>query len=106
MIKVLNEMELESDFKKDNFLTLNDDNIYNNFSTSEMRELFCYLKTGYQNWYEFNNEKWGTKWNACETELKESFDKQFVDIEFDTAWCTPEPIFNEIATQNTDIILT
>jgi hypothetical protein len=46
------------------------------------------------NWYEFNNREWGTKWDACsveEDELKEG--DTWFGLKFDTAWGVPEPVF-------------
>lgn len=103
MIKVLKEMELESDYKEVDLTHVESDNIYKNFNTSEMRDVFCYLKTGYQDWYEFNINNWGVKWNAFNTEIYTSFEKDLVEITFDTAWSTPEPIFDEIQRQNPHI---
>jgi len=47
---------------------------------------------GESNWYDWHNKNWGTKWNACETiVLNEN------EVEFQTAWSTPEPIIKAIS---------
>lgn len=42
------------------------------------------------------NAKWGTKWNAMETEKEEDY------ISFSTAWSTPLPIFEKMVKINPD----
>jgi hypothetical protein len=50
---------------------------------------------GYPNWYYFSCEKWGTKWNAQDTEIIS--DKEIL---FETAWTQPFPIFKELTKNN------
>ena len=40
------------------------------------------------NWYDWNRNNWGTKWNAYDTEVKE----ELRIIRFDTAWSPPYPV--------------
>lgn len=47
------------------------------------------------NWYEFNYREWGTKWDACYSEI-ESENKTTIAYNFSTAWSAPEPIFKAI----------
>lgn len=49
-------------------------------------------KYGESNWYDWHNKNWGTKWNACETLV---IDEN--NVEFQTAWSTPEPIIKELS---------
>ena len=49
-------------------------------------------KYGHATWYGWANEHWGTKWNACEPTV--GIDNCTID--FNTAWCEPTPIFEEI----------
>lgn len=55
-------------------------------------------KYGYDNWYDWRNSNWGTKWNGCDQE----YDPETEQLKFDTAWCVPEPIFAKIAEDNPD----
>ena len=48
-----------------------------------LRGYYNLNKHGYTNWYEWSCDKWGTKWNACETYGSGS------SFTFDTAWCSP-----------------
>lgn len=50
------------------------------------------LEYGHDTWYDWSCDNWGTKWNACHTYYVDEF-----NIEFDTAWSTPIPIFKEIS---------
>lgn len=50
------------------------------------------------NWYAFNIENWGTKWDACEgTDLGDC-------VQFNTAWTTPEPIIKALAKKIDDVV--
>ena len=42
---------------------------------------------GYKDWYDWSCAKWGTKWNAYETEIGDTY------IKFDTAWSSPDTFF-------------
>lgn len=46
-------------------------------------------------WYEWCCKNWGTKWNACHTEV--SREGEAIRLFFNTAWSPPIPIFNEVA---------
>ena len=58
--------------------------------------------TGYKKkpiieWHRFSNHYWGTKWNACDTEMpnytKHENGKAILDYRFNTAWSPPVGIF-------------
>lgn len=49
-------------------------------------------------WYDWNNRNWGTKWEACDSEIT-SESEGSVTYEFRTAWGVPEPVFREMAKQ-------
>ena len=51
--------------------------------------------TGFKNWYDWSIENWGTKWNAYSTSYVNHGD--LIELEFDTAWSCPNPIFNSLA---------
>ena len=52
------------------------------------------------NWYDWHCAFWGTKWGACYTEI---FDDD--NINFNTAWCEPEPIWKALTEKYRDIPL-
>jgi len=47
---------------------------------------------GADNWYDWRNSNWGTKWNAYEQSMEDDN-----IICFDTAWCTPFEIIQELS---------
>ena len=58
-------------------------------------------KHGFTDWYEWCNEKWGTKWGDCDLEVH-SFTKgddgtAFVSLHFQTAWSPAEAGFLHIS---------
>lgn len=55
-----------------------------------------HLKYGCHDWYDWANKYWGTKWDAFDVDISEN------EIRFTTAWCAPEPIFNEICKRFSD----
>lgn len=50
------------------------------------------MKYGATTWYEWRYANWGTKWDACDSFVSYN-DKQFV---FDTAWGSPNEIFEAL----------
>lgn len=66
----------------------------NGFEKLTMEEKLIFLKENdnCDNWYDWNVKHWGTKWNSSET-----FVVNDKEVEFDTAWSTPEPIFKAIS---------
>ena len=69
-----------------------------NLGEKERRE--CAEK-GIPNWYDWQSEHWGTKWNACDCEEViltpfEHMPYTEAIYRFDTAWSTPEPVIRRI----------
>jgi hypothetical protein len=60
-------------------------------------------KYGYPTWYEWSIDKWGTKWNACDPGC--DHDEEEININFDTAWSTPLPVFKELSKQFPDLVI-
>lgn len=42
-------------------------------------------KYGHTDWYDWRVDKWGTKWDACETYILDDED-EFLSVEYNTAW--------------------
>lgn len=59
-------------------------------------------KYGFETWYKWSLENWGTKWNAMETYIN----KDLKTISFDTAWSVPVQIFEKIILENKGISFT
>lgn len=54
------------------------------------------------NWYSWNTENWGTKWNSYEVKyLNRSYDDDTevydILVKFETAWSPPLPVLEELA---------
>ena len=66
-------------------------------------------KYGYPTWYEWSIDKWGTKWDACEVVpdggVDCECDEEEININFDTAWSTPVPVFKELSRQFPDLVI-
>lgn len=79
------------------------DNSPSQHTPMEVGEYYLNLKKkcGYWNWYGWSNHYWGTKWNACNT-YKDDNDY----VNFDTAWCEPEPIWIALSKKFPDRLVT
>jgi hypothetical protein len=54
------------------------------------------------NWYEFNNREWGTKWDSSDTELEVDQPTQ-LEYSFATAWSPPEQVLHAMVEQHQDL---
>tara|TARA_R100001143_G_scaffold41003_1_gene37294 strand:- start:492 stop:959 length:468 start_codon:yes stop_codon:yes gene_type:complete len=45
---------------------------------------------GFDNWYDWSINNWGTKWNSCNTEVE--LNKNVLNYTFETAWDCPREI--------------
>jgi hypothetical protein len=50
------------------------------------------------NWYEWNNREWNTKWDACEVDFQ--LEETSIAISFNTAWSIPIPVFEAMCRQH------
>jgi hypothetical protein len=53
---------------------------------------------GPNNWYPWNNEHWGTKWDAGEVGIERHSDDH-LQVRFHTAWSPPYPVIEEASRQ-------
>lgn len=63
-------------------------------------------KYGARDWYEWNVENWGTKWDVTQLEDFETFhvnETNSVRIAFDSAWSPPEAFYAKMADLGFDI---
>lgn len=65
--------------------------------------LRAYHQYNTRDWYEWCCKYWGTKWNPTDTLTELAYNSNdltaktmTVSITFDTAWCAPMPIFNQL----------
>lgn len=75
------------------------------FTPEEEQQL---AEIGYQNWYDWANANWNTKWNACNPRIPSPDTAQygFVEIEFETAWDAPIPVMRKIVEMFPDLEIT
>ena len=52
------------------------------------------IKYGYDTWYNWSVDNWGTKWNSCSTYIINDN-----EVEFDTAWSCPMEVLKELSRQ-------
>jgi hypothetical protein len=62
------------------------------------------------NWYNWNNDNWNTKWDACDAyiaEMDENADgTASVQISYNTAWSIPEPVMRAMVEQHPELRFT
>ena len=78
---------------------------YNEFANSPItQEMSDRFKEQYRadNWYEWANRYWGTKWDVSYVEL-EQFDEQSIRYSFATAWGPPEGIYDTLVDRFPDL---
>ena len=51
---------------------------------------------GHTTWYDWSIENWGTKWDAYEVSYEYGGGTE-LELNFQTAWSTPKPIFDKLA---------
>ena len=69
----------------------------NNATAEQQEELR--KKYGSSNWYDWNNNNWGTKWDANES----FYNKEDKMLQFETAWSAPGPIHQKMAEMFPDL---
>ena len=55
---------------------------------------------GDQDWYMWNVNNWGTKWDICDAYIDESAEEDEITISFSTAWAPPVDAFHTWAAQD------
>jgi len=55
----------------------------------ELQEDLNIKKFGYKNWYDWQVNEWGTKWDICEPTIDVQDDGYQATLSFDTAWAPP-----------------
>ena len=63
--------------------------------TEEEQKLLA--EAGAANWYDWSCQNWGTKWNSYSGTWQYEDGADQAKLTFDTAWSTPDPIFEAIA---------
>ena len=55
-----------------------------------IQNIKAFQQTGYHDWYTWNLDNWGVKWDASNCKSKELSDFNTIVFSFDTPWGTPE----------------
>jgi len=62
-----------------------------------IRNIKAFESTGYHDWYTWNLDNWGVKWDASNCKSKELSDFNTIIFEFDSPWGTPEQFIRELS---------
>jgi hypothetical protein len=93
-IKKVSYAEFKREFNKDDRETeddeTEDDHLKHIFDQAK-KQLAAFKECGYENWYGWCCDNWGTKWNASSPVILDG------NIEFDTAWSMSLPIAEKLA---------
>ncbi len=54
------------------------------------------------NWYNWNNDNWNTKWDACESDYTDTTGGS-LNISYSTAWSIPEPVMEAMVKQHPEL---
>lgn len=58
------------------------------------------------NWYNFQSEKWGTKWDACDVYAETTYLKDGtaeISLSYNTAWSIPTPVMEAMVEQHPEL---
>jgi hypothetical protein len=88
--------------KNTNFITLEEvascDDEWDAHRAKEIiQNIKAFEQTGYHDWYTWNLDNWGVKWDASNCKLKELSDFNTIIFEFDSPWGTPEHFVRELS---------
>ena len=88
--------------KNTNFLTLEEVASCNDeWDARRAKEIIQNIKafeqTGYHDWYSWNVDNWGVKWDASNCKSKELSDFNTIIFDFDSPWGTPEHFVIELS---------
>jgi hypothetical protein len=88
--------------KNTNFITLEEvascDDEWDVHRAKEIiQNIKAFEQTGYHDWYSWNLDNWGVKWDASNCKSKELSDFNTIIFEFDSPWGTPEHFVRELS---------
>ena len=70
--------------------------------TKAMQDKFI-EQYGADNWYDWANANWGTKWEVSNVEV--SGEDETATYDFQTAWCPPEGVYNALVKRFPDLYI-
>ena len=77
---------------------------YSDAAKNTLKSQQAYIATGYHDWYSWNLNNWGVKWDACKCTSKELPDFNTIIFNFDSPWGTPELIVVKLSTLYPDAV--
>jgi hypothetical protein len=93
VLKLLRDEDSESEIIDFAAIIKEPDNLFKDNLGNEDRDR-C-VREGIPNWYDWNCENWGTKWNAYAQSIIEQ-DDDMLQLRFDTAWSPPTPVIEAL----------
>ena len=68
---------------------------YSDLAKNALKNQQAFIETGYHNWYSWNLDNWGVKWDAVRPTVK--FDLLTITLCFDSPWGCPEHFVRELS---------
>jgi hypothetical protein len=71
----------------------------NNTNAEEMKQ-----KYNYRDWYEFQVNEWGTKWDVGgEDQIADRINRKRLELTFESAWAPPVGLYNKLREEGYDV---
>jgi len=68
---------------------------YSDLAKNALKNQQAFIETGYHDWYTWNIDNWGVKWDAVRPTAK--YDLLSITLSFDSPWDTPEHFVRELS---------
>jgi len=68
---------------------------YSDLAKNALKNQQAFIETGYHDWYSWNLDNWGVKWDAVRPTVK--FDLLTITLCFDSPWGCPEHFVRELS---------
>ena len=72
--------------------------LYSDAAKNALKSQQAFIATGYYDWYSWNLNNWGVKWDASQCESKELPDFNTIIYTFNSPWGTPEQFVIKLST--------
>jgi len=71
---------------------------YSYLAKNALKNQQAFIETGYHDWYTWNLDNWGVKWDACKCKISnDSEESNTITFAFDSPWGTPEHFVRELS---------
>ena len=99
-VQIMTEAEIET-YKKEHS---DSEWCIGNLPITQERSQELYDKYGADNWYDWCNTNWTTKWDACDVSLDDD-EADYLTYRFDTAWGPPTNVYHTLKEQHPNIYI-